>query len=434
MMDRTVKRVEAVLRSPLTLLGLVIVVGVLTTPLLYLTFPLYKGVLADPLGFRIVVMAILLLTILNATALCIFFERKVAGFTQDRMGPNRVGFWGLFQSIADGLKMFLKEDIIPERVDKPIFHLAPAIALVTSLIGFAIIPWGGYVQWPWAETVVSTQVATLNIGILYILAISSLGVYAVVLAGYASNSKYSFFGGMRAAAQMISYELPLGLAILCTLLVTGSLQLDVIVEQQARSGLWYVFVQPLPFLLLLISIFAETNRAPFDLAEAEQELVGGFHTEYSSMKFGLFFLGEYAHMITGSAVIVALFFGGYHFWGLPGPDNHAWWAMLLRCSVFVAKVAVFIALFMVVRWTLPRFRFDQLMRIAWLSMVPIGILQLALTAVVVGFVNVRDGWNWLLITAVNVIGLAVMLVMAARSRTPVTGRQSHLPAVEVRPT
>ncbi len=430
MRDPTVHRVETTLRNPLVL----ILIGVvLTVPLVltaWLTFPYYKGFLADPFWFRVIVMAAALFSILNATAVCILAERKLAAFTQDRHGPDRVGFWGLLQPIADGLKFFLKEDIIPANVDRPIHLIAPIISLIVSLIGFAVIPWAGEVRWPWAEAAVSTQVADLNIGFLYILAVSSLGVYGIVLAGYASNNKYSFYGGMRAAAQMISYELPMGLALLCILLVTGTLQLDGIVKQQAATGVWYVFMHPIAAYLLFVSALAEANRAPFDLAEAEQELVGGFHTEYSSMKFAMFFLAEYAHTIVASALIVALFLGGWHIWGGPAADNLSPLAMLTRLAVFIAKVALLVGVVMWIRWTLPRFRFDQLMRVAWQSMVPVGILLLIAIAVLAAFGLHR---NWLASLAVNAGLLIVMLVLAARSREPVTGRQQDLPEVEVRP-
>jgi NADH-quinone oxidoreductase subunit H len=370
--------------------------------------------------------------ILTGTAICILAERKIAGFTQDRYGPNRVGFWGLLQPVADGLKFLLKEDIVPLHVDKPLFLLAPAMSLVVSLIGFAIIPWAGDVHWPWMTpgTTVSTQVARLDVGLLYILAVGSLGVYGVVLAGYASNNKYAFYGGLRATAQMISYELPLGLALLCVLLTAGTLRLEEMVAQQARSGVWYVFMHPLPFLIMLVSSFAETNRAPFDLPEAEQELVGGYHTEYSAMKFAMFFLAEYAHMITGSAVLVAVFFGGWHCWGLPGLESTAWWALPIRLAVYVLKVALFIGLFMVVRWTIPRFRFDQLMRLAWQALVPVGIALVAAVGLLTVF-GLQQ--SWLATLAVNLLALVGLLWTAARTRRPVTGRQEDLPPVEVGP-
>jgi NADH-quinone oxidoreductase subunit H len=431
MTNQTIQRVEGALRNPLVLVGVGAVLTVPAALVLVLAFPLYRGLLSDPFWFPLLVMAAVLFLILNATAVCILAERKIAGFTQDRYGPNRVGFWGLLQPVADGLKFLLKEDIIPRRVDKPLFLLAPCLALIVSLVGFAVIPWAGEVHWPWMEagTTVSTQVARLDIGILYVIAVGSLGVYGLVLAGYASNNKYSFYGGLRATAQMISYELPLGLALLCVLLTTGTLRLEEIVNQQAHSGVWYVFVHPLAFLLIVICLFAETNRAPFDLPEAEQELVGGYHTEYSAMKFALFFLAEYAHMITGSAVAIALFLGGW----APLPftswlaDNTAWWAMLLKFGVYLLKVALFIGVMMWVRWTIPRFRFDQLMRLAWRSLVPLGLLLMAAVAVLTLFGGQRVWWAGL---GVNVLVLLGVLWWAARSKQPMTGRQEDLPPVE----
>lgn len=428
--DKAVERVENALRNPVVIIVAAIVLTVPLVGLLVLTFPYYKGLLADPFWFPIMFMFGVLFMILNATAVCILAERKIAAFTQDRRGPNRVGFWGLLQPIADGLKFFLKEDITPQNVDKPLFYLAPCLAMATALVGFAVIPWAGDVQFPWSENVVSTQAVSINVGVLYILAISSIGVYGVVLAGYASNNKYSFFGGMRASAQMISYELPIGLALLCILLAAGTLRLEEMVSWQARTGIWYVFMYPLPFLVLLVSVFAETNRAPFDLAEAEQELVGGFHTEYSSMKFAMFFLGEYAHMITGSALMVAVFFGGWHFWGMPGEENLAWWAMLLRLNVFIAKVALMIFLFMIIRWTIPRFRFDQLMRIAWEGMIPVGVVLVVATGVLVAFDLHQTLWATL---GTNIVILIGMLLYIGRRAAPVTGRQGDLPDIEVRP-
>jgi NADH-quinone oxidoreductase subunit H len=433
MHDPVVFRIERILRSPWLIFGAGAVLAGSLALALRLLFPLYKGLLADPFWFPVLVLAIMLNLILSSTAICILAERKIAGFTQDRFGPNRVGFWGLLQPLADGLKFLLKEDIIPTLVDKPLFLLAPAISLVISLIGFAVIPWAGEVRWPWApDTLVTTQVASLDIGVLYVLAVASLGVYGVVLAGYASNNKYAFYGGMRAAAQMISYELPLGLGLLCLLLTSGSLRLEEVVRQQAQSGVWYVFLHPLPFLLILVSSFAEGNRAPFDLAEAEQELVGGFHTEYSSMKFAMFFLAEYAHMITGSAVLIALFCGGW----APLPfsswlaDSTAWWALLIKLGAYLAKIAVFIGLFMLVRWTIPRFRFDQLMRIAWQSLVPVGIALVAGTATLTVLGLQRSWWACL---GLNLVALFGMLWAAARTRRPVTGRQEDLPDIHVEP-
>jgi len=391
-----------------------------------------QKVLASQLGFSIVTMAVLLGLILTSVAACILAERKIAGFIQDRKGPNRVGPWGLLQPVADGLKFVLKEDFTPGGVEKPLYFVAPMLAFGIALLGFAIIPWAGEIHWPWmpeGETV-TVQVASLDVGVLYLLAVASVGIYGVVLAGYASNNKYSFYGSMRAAAQMISYEVPLGLALMCVLLVSGTLRPEIIVNEQATQGMWNVFLHPLAFLLMLVAGFAETNRSPFDLAEAEQELVGGYHTEYSALSFAMFFLAEYAHMITGSALLVTLFLGGWHFWGLPGVENHAWWAAVIKFAVFWVKVALLMGFYMVVRWTLLRFRFDQLMRLAWKSMIPLGMALVVAAAVVTAC-----GWqrNLAANLVANALVLIGLLLTAAWSREPITGRQPDLPEIRVKP-
>jgi NADH-quinone oxidoreductase subunit H len=300
----TPDKIDLILRKPAVILGALTPLLILPVVLVYFLFPWIKPILSNQFAFSVVMMVLVLLIIIHLCALCILAERKLASYIQDRKGPNRVGWWGLLQPIADGVKFLLKEDIIPANVDKPLFVLAPVLSLTIALLGFAIIPWAGDVHWPWmpAGETVSTQVANLDVGFLYLLAVASLGVYGVVLAGYASTNKYAFYGGMRATAQMLSYEVPLGLGLLVILLLAGTLRLDKIVDLQASTGLWNVFLHPIAFILVLISAFAETNRTPFDLAEAEQELVGGYHTEYSAMKFAMFFLAEYAHMVTNSAL------------------------------------------------------------------------------------------------------------------------------------
>ncbi len=314
----------------------------------------------------------------------IFVERKIAAWAQDRLGPNRVGPFGLIQPIVDGAKMLLKEDVTPSYVDRPIYILAPAIAIVAAMIAFAVVPFGPV--GPTAPTLfgqpVSFQIAPgVDVGIVYILSIGSLGVYGIILAGWASNSKYSFLGGLRSSAQLISYEIPLGMSILGIVLITGSLDLSKIIEWQDRH-VWGVFAQPLGFLLFLISGFAETNRLPFDLPESEQELVGGYHTEYSAMKFGMFFLGEYLHVITISFLVVILFFGG---WDLPwvlDQTQTGWLAALAKMAVICGKVALMIVFMMWVRWTLPRFRYDTLMDLAWKTMIPLALVNLTATMII----------------------------------------------------
>ncbi len=398
--------------------------------------------LRSQLGFSILLAAIIINVILLAVAYCIYFERKISAWIQERVGPNRVGPWGLLQPIADGAKFILKEDIIPANVDKPLFVLAPFVIMIVALIGFAAIPWGGQVQI--ADKLHWVQVANPDIGLLYILGVASLGVYGVVLGGWASNNKYAFYGAMRSTAQMLSYEIPMGLGILVVVLTTGHLRLEQIVLSQIsghEGGLhvWNALHHPIAFFIVLTCLFAETNRTPFDLAEAEQELVGGYHTEYSAMKFGMFFLAEYAHMITGSAFLAVLFLGGWSLdpFGalhqLPGLGWLAWvhhdtslTAALVRCLVVFIKVALFIFFFMWVRWTIPRFRFDQLMRLAWKALVPV---SLALAAWTTGLVYFGQQTNLVLTLGGNAAIMLIALLVAGAARSEVTGRQANLPPV-----
>src|SRR5262245_62174563 len=320
---------------------------------------------------------------LGAVAYLIYVERKVAAYAQDRIGPNRAGRelgipFGLLQPLADGAKMLLTEEVVPAYVTKPLYFLAPLIAMISALMGFAVVPFGPVGP----DQIMNFQIApNVNIGILYVFAIGSLAVYGVILAGWASNNKYAFIGALRSSAQLISYEIPLGLSILGMLLIAGSLDLNQIINWQDRK-VWGVFVQPIGFLLFLVSAFAETNRLPFDLPESEQELVGGYHTEYSAMKFGMFFLGEYLHVITVSYLTVILFFGG---WDLPfvSQDQTGFISAMLKVIVLLAKVAFMIFFIMWVRWTLPRFRYDQLMDLAWKSMIPLALVNLVVTAAIV---------------------------------------------------
>jgi NADH-quinone oxidoreductase subunit H len=308
----------------------------------------------------------------------VYAERRVSAFIQDRVGPNRVGPKGLLQPIADGIKFLMKEDIIPDRADKPIFILAPAILLIPALMTFAVIPFGSPITLFGRE--IALQVADINVGILYILALTSISVYGIVLAGWSSNNKYSLLGGLRSSAQLISYELAMGLAVVSIILLSGSLKLNDIISNQQGSFLsWNIFKQPLAFLIFLVAVYAETNRLPFDLSEAEQELVGGYHTEYSSMKFAMFFMAEYANMITAAALTVTLFFGG---WDVPLLDEGSLGIVGTIISVlsFIMKMAFFLFLFIWVRWTFPRFRYDQLMRLGWKVLLPLALVNIFLTA------------------------------------------------------
>ncbi len=334
-------------------------------------------------------IALVLFVVLTLVAYLTFAERRVSAFIQDRLGPNRVGPFGLLQPLADGVKFIFKEDIIPDHVDKKFYIIAPGFALVTAIIALAVVPIGygfhtdlmGLLREP---IFVKLQIADINVGVLYILAIGSLSVYGVVLGGWASNSKYSFLGGLRGAAQMISYELAMGMAILGVIAITGSLRLEDIVEAQTKY--WFVITQFFGFLVFLIAAFAETNRLPFDMPEAEPEIVAGYHTEYSSMKFAMFFMAEYTHMIVVSCLVVALFFGGWYplpfvGWGSIDIETH-WY---LPPLVFIGKVLTFLFFFIWVRFTLPRFRYDQVMNLGWKILFPIAVANIILTSAFIVF-------------------------------------------------
>ncbi len=335
----------------------------------------------------IVVLAVLL----GAVAYLVLAERKVSAFIQNRLGPNRVGPWGLLQPVADGLKFLFKEDIIPNRANLVVYLAAPPAILVPALMGFAVIPFGETMTLFGRE--VQLQIADVNVGILYILAMASLGVYGVVLGGWASNNKYALLGGIRASAQMISYELSLGLSLVGVLMISESLRLNDVVNVQASHTLfgflpaWNVFTQPLAFVIFTASAFAEANRLPFDLPESEQELVAGYHTEYSSMKFAMFFMAEYAHMITASAVVATLFFGGWHVPWLIDPGDVSLMANLLKVAAFAAKTGFFMFLFLWVRWTLPRFRYDQVMWLGWRVLLPLSLLNVFVTGLILTLVR-----------------------------------------------
>ena len=334
----------------------------------------------DFLGFIIILVKVLVVfaATMLTVLMMIYAERRVSAFIQGRIGPNRVGPQGLLQPIADGIKFLMKEDIIPAGVDKPIFILAPAVLLIPALMTFAVIPFGSDITLFGRQ--IPLQVADVNVGILYVLALTSIGVYGIVLAGWSSNSKYSLLGGLRSAAQLISYELAMGLAVVSIILLSGSLKLnDIVADQQGYLFSWNVFKQPLAFIIFLIAVYAETNRLPFDLSEAEQELVGGYHTEYSSIKFSMFFMAEYANMITAAALTVTLFFGG---WDVPliNETSLGIWGTVLSVLSFILKMGFFLFLFIWVRWTFPRFRYDQLMKIGWKVMLPIALLNIFITA------------------------------------------------------
>ena len=451
--------------------------------------------------------------IMGTVAYLILLERKTASWVQDRIGPNRVGlgfgiipvlkdfhFWGLGQPLADGLKFIMKEDYRPKGVDKVLFTLAPMSMVIVVIVSIAVIPWGGEKinqemivmpahatvtqlhqaavnSIPWWGTILAKptqtnaaylsngdkaytftwgwmfQIAQLNIGVLFVLAALSLAVYGVVLGGWASNNKYSFLGGLRATANMISYEIPLGLAVLIIVTMFGTLDLGVIVDKQVHYWwgfipAWNCFCQPAAFMMFLVCIHAEANRAPFDLAEAEQELVGGYHTEYSAMRFALFFLGEYAGMITTSAVCVALFFGGWHIpwldliWPqLSQVGGHLGYSdslliCILRSLVFFGKTIFILFVFMWVRWSLPRYRFDQLMMLAWRALIPMSLILLIATTLVLYFFAGDDALYaqqliseqmFLILLGMNIV--AVILIMLGSlivPAAPPTNRKMHI--------
>jgi NADH-quinone oxidoreductase subunit H len=341
--------------------------------------------------YTLITIIVVMAAILGGALYLVLLERKVSAWVQDRLGPNRVGKYGLIQPIADAFKLLFKEDLIPDRVDKILFVAAPAIAVTTALLAFAVIPFG--------RTTVPPQPGSLNyqegladyersfqfmiapridIGIVLVFAVTSLAVYAIILSGWSSNNKFSFIGGLRSSAQFVSYEIPMGMSILGVLLLTGSLNLERIIEKQAESG-WNIFFQPLAFLIFMISAFAECNRLPFDLPEAEQELVGGYHTEYSGLKFVFFYLAEYTSLVTTSFLFVILFFGGWHF---PLIATVGAGGAIVKLIVMLAKVFGFVFFYLLIRWTIPRFRFDQLMGLPWKVLIPLALANIVCVMVV----------------------------------------------------
>ncbi|HWP91506.1 MAG TPA: NADH-quinone oxidoreductase subunit NuoH [Thermodesulfobacteriota bacterium] len=341
------------------------------------------------IGISFVKIALVFFVVLTLVAYLTLAERRISAFIQDRLGPNRVGPFGFLQPAADGIKFIFKEDIIPKYANKPFYIMAPALSLVPALLALAVIPIGhgfytdifGLLKEP---IFVKFQIADINAGLLFVLAVSSLSVYGVVMGGWASNSKYSLLGGLRSAAQMISYELSLGLSILGVILLAGSLRLNDIVEAQQR--IWFAIPQFLGFIVFMVSSFAETNRLPFDLPEAEPEIVAGYHTEYSSMKFAMYFMAEYTHMIVASCLVVCFFLGGWYplpFGGWFGIDIEKYW--YLPPLVFIGKVLFLLFFFIWVRWTIPRFRYDQVMKLGWKTLFPLAVLNIIVTSAVVVF-------------------------------------------------
>jgi NADH dehydrogenase subunit H (EC 1.6.5.3) len=313
-------------------------------------------------------------------------ERKIAGFMQDRYGPDRAGIFGILQPLCDGGKFFFKEEIIPAGAHKVLFILGPTIAIITACISSAVIPWGQELQI--GDRTISLQVAQgINVGVLYMFGVIALGVYGIMLGGWASNNKFSLMGAIRAASQSISYEIAMGLSLIALLMVTRTLTLEEIVAQQSGFVNWNIWAQPLGFIIFMVCAFAECNRVPFDLPECETELVGGYHTEYSSMKLGLYMFSEYINMFVSSALMASLYFGGYNF---PFMNDLGWSANVITIVgviVFFAKILLFIFFFMWVRWTLPRFRYDQLMNLGWKMLIPLAIANIVLTGI---FTLIKD--------------------------------------------
>jgi len=378
-------------------------------------------------------IVVLVGALMTAAAYFVLVERWIAAWVQDRKGPNRVGLpltkfrmFGLGQPLADGLKFIFKEEYVPKNVDRWLYTLAPVVLLAAALAAFAVIPFGDTIpvdagaagdgETSTGSGFIKLLVAPhVDVGMLYVFALSSMAVYGVILGGWSSNNKYGYLGALRSSAQMIAYELPLGLGILGVVLMTGSLRLDLIVSHQADVGVWNAFAQPLGFVVFVVAAFAEAARLPFDLPECEQELIGGYHTEYSGMRLILFLIGEFMHMITASLLIVLLFLGGWHFWGLTGGEFTGWVDAILKIVILIVKTVAVILFFMLVRWSWPRFRFDQLMSLAWKVMLPLGMLNLAVVAVLnePAFQQYLGGGSTFVFVTINILVAAVAWIVTA---------------------
>jgi NADH-quinone oxidoreductase subunit H len=384
------------------------------------------GALSDTAFFWISLVKLLVAFVVTlvTVAMMTLAERRFSAFIQDRLGPNRVGPFGLLQPIADGLKNFIKEEHQPGEASGAYFYLAPVLAMAPAFVLFGVIPWASPLPTPWG--VVDMIVADVPMGILFILAFSSLGVYGSFLAGWSSNNKYSFLGGLRASAQMVSYEVALGLSLIPIFMLVGNVTLtDMVWYQQEGIGLWFAFPLSLAFILFVISAFAETNRLPFDMPEAESELVAGYHAEYSSMKFSMFMMGEYAHLITASALMATLFLGGWDipFWqgdnmrvlegGIVQGAEPTWWKSLLTFGAFAVKTLFFCFVYIWVRWTVPRFRYDQIMDLGWKALLPTSlayIMLVATTILVLDTIGLEYGLGYgLILTAVSLAATFIFL-------------------------
>jgi len=400
-----------------------------------------------------IIIAGLVAIVMSVVGYATLAERKVSAWIQDRVGPNRVGPFGLLQPLADGGKFFLKESPIPSHVDKVFYLLAPAAAMAIALMALAVVPWGGTTPPPkpvaiergadgkppdYSKAVQEYDAKQseyrgqfqgmiapgIDIGIVYVFALGSLAIYGVILGGWSSDNKYSLLGSLRSSAQIISYEIPLGMSIVGVVLFTGSMNLETIIAWQKQNG-WFLGFQPLAFLLFMVSVYAECNRLPFDLPEAEQELVGGYLTEYGSLKFGMFMLGEYTHMITTSFLMSIVFWGGWSLFGLEDFFADPIAAAVLKASILGAKMLGFLLLYLLVRWTIPRFRFDQLMTLAWKVMIPLSLVHL-LAAMIVR----QYGWSMWVLTGMSVgLFVAVGLIAAFKDSAPNNAPRRKVAAV-----
>jgi NADH-quinone oxidoreductase subunit H len=393
----------------------------------------------------LVKIALLIFGLMTAAAYLVLLERWIAAWVQDRKGPNRVGIpltkirmFGLGQPLADGLKIIFKEENTPGHVDKWLYFLAPISILTAALAIFAVIPFGSVLPTGFAVADPSQRIELVvapnfDVGMIYVFALSSIAVYGVILGGWASNNKYSFLGGLRSSAQLIAYEIPLGLGILGVVLASGSLRLDRIITAQAETGVWNIIAQPLGFVVLLVAAFAEAARVPFDLPECEQELIGGYHTEYSGMKLLMYMVAEFLHMVTASFLIVILFLGGWHLWGLTGSGDEIGWGLAIaRVVVLLVKIFLVIFFFMWVRWSWPRFRFDQLMTLAWKVMLPLGLVNLTAMAFIMEYEETLKSWGagTPLVPIAIGWGVAIMAWLAAGIAAPLATDNRPRPGLQ----
>ena len=350
----------------------------------------------EVVGAPLILTLLVLGTMLGACSYAIWLERKLAAWIQDRVGPNRVGKFGLLQPIADGAKFLLKEDIIPAHVDKVLFVIAPTISVFTTMLALSVVPLGPTTLGDEFQFMIAPKI---DIGIVFLFSVTSLAVYGIILGGWSSNNKYSALGGLRSSAQVVSYEIPLGMSVIGIALMAGSLNLETVIDAQAQSGLfgWNIWYQPLAAMIFFLAALAESNRLPFDLPECEQELIGGYHTEYSALKFGMFFLGEYTHVFTVSFLCSVLFLGGWHFPYIAEPASVGVLATVLKIGVLLTKVFCVIVLIMLLRWCLPRFRFDQLMGLCWKVLIPLSLGNMVCVMVVREF---ELNWLWLPVSSI----------------------------------